>query len=171
MIARDGEWCWYCGITFGDAGDRACTIDHVVPRSQGGSHELGNLRLACWHCNAGRNRLPDGGFERSAALVERRRYAYRTVMIASGRWLPKRAFHHVSIRWLGEHRWECDDCGLGSARGHRSPAGVPCAPWCDQPGAQWATWWGTGHDPPAGWPRAWSAADISAQSYPLAHAG
>jgi len=27
------------------------TIDHILPRSQGGSDELKNLALACFHCN------------------------------------------------------------------------------------------------------------------------
>lgn len=27
------------------------TIDHIVPQSQGGSDELENLALACFHCN------------------------------------------------------------------------------------------------------------------------
>lgn len=27
------------------------TVDHVVPISQGGDNSLGNLALACFHCN------------------------------------------------------------------------------------------------------------------------
>ncbi|HSH04628.1 MAG TPA: HNH endonuclease [Anaerolineae bacterium] len=29
----------------------ALTIDHIVPQSLGGSHELENLCLSCWDCN------------------------------------------------------------------------------------------------------------------------
>lgn len=73
LIERDGDRCWYCGFTFTDDGIRACTIDHVVPRSQGGTNAVENLRLACWYCNAWRNRLPSGEFERSTLLTQRRR--------------------------------------------------------------------------------------------------
>jgi 5-methylcytosine-specific restriction endonuclease McrA len=55
---RDGDACWLCGdlMVFekvGALGDRA-SIDHVVPLSRGGLHELGNCRLAHHRCNAGR---------------------------------------------------------------------------------------------------------------------
>ena len=27
------------------------SIDHIIPRSAGGTEDLDNLALACWHCN------------------------------------------------------------------------------------------------------------------------
>ena len=42
---RDGEVNESVAIRF------AVTFDHVVPRSQGGSDEVGNLRLAHYACN------------------------------------------------------------------------------------------------------------------------
>lgn len=38
--------CDYCGTWI------AATIDHVVPRSQGGGNERANLVSACWSCNS-----------------------------------------------------------------------------------------------------------------------
>jgi len=35
-------------------------IDHVIPRSSGGRSELGNLALACPHCNASKWAHTDG---------------------------------------------------------------------------------------------------------------
>jgi hypothetical protein len=182
LIDRDGDWCGYCGFTFTADGIRACTIDHVTPRSQGGTNELDNLRLACWYCNAWRNRLPDGEYERSTLLTQRRRRAYRAEMVASGRWLPKRAFHHPGIHWSGEGLWECADCCQGSSSGDGSPATVPCAPWCDQDRGQWVVWWRDPFDPPDNWPNGNRTAreepmvreltrDTSVQPYPLSHAG
>jgi 5-methylcytosine-specific restriction endonuclease McrA len=43
VLAR-GE-CWYCGAT------DQLTIDHIVPVSKGGTHELSNLRCGCADCN------------------------------------------------------------------------------------------------------------------------
>jgi 5-methylcytosine-specific restriction endonuclease McrA len=53
VFARDGHRCQYCGAT-------AENIDHVVPRSRGGSHIWENVVAACRPCNARKeDRLPD----------------------------------------------------------------------------------------------------------------
>ena len=44
--ARDGRQCRYCGATCN------LSIDHIVPRSRGGSDELENLAVACRVCNS-----------------------------------------------------------------------------------------------------------------------
>lgn len=52
---RAGGLCEYCGVrTLPGAEDhhpRKATIDHLVPKSAGGSNELPNLVLACRACN------------------------------------------------------------------------------------------------------------------------
>lgn len=51
ITARAGSCCEYCHLpTTGQVG--RFPIDHVIPRSRGGATELGNLALACPHCNA-----------------------------------------------------------------------------------------------------------------------
>lgn len=47
-LYRTRPRCTYCGARINR--DRA-SIDHVVPRSKGGSKRVGNLALACTHCN------------------------------------------------------------------------------------------------------------------------
>lgn len=50
--ARDGGICQICGRPCTRRkGPRQGTIDHVVPRSRGGSSEPSNLQLACKRCN------------------------------------------------------------------------------------------------------------------------
>lgn len=44
VFARDCGKCVYCGIA-------ATSIDHVVPRSRGGTHTWGNVVAACRRCN------------------------------------------------------------------------------------------------------------------------
>src|SRR5437764_12615067 len=44
VFARDGHRCQYCGST-------AENIDHVVPRSRGGTHTWDNVVAACRRCN------------------------------------------------------------------------------------------------------------------------
>lgn len=45
--------CAYCGrsLSYSDYGPSYATIDHIVPRSRGGTNGLQNLTLACLHCN------------------------------------------------------------------------------------------------------------------------
>jgi 5-methylcytosine-specific restriction endonuclease McrA len=45
VFARDGHRCQYCGA-------RAESIDHVTPRSRGGSHTWENVVAACRECNS-----------------------------------------------------------------------------------------------------------------------
>lgn len=44
VLARDAHRCQYCG-------SRAETVDHVVPRSRGGTHTWDNVVAACRPCN------------------------------------------------------------------------------------------------------------------------
>lgn len=46
IFIRDNYTCQYCGTHSGDL-----TIDHIVPRSRGGSHSWENLVSACRSCN------------------------------------------------------------------------------------------------------------------------
>jgi hypothetical protein len=54
VYERDGRACRYCGST------QDLTIDHVVPRCQGGGDEADNLVVACRSCNSRKGgRTPD----------------------------------------------------------------------------------------------------------------
>jgi len=53
VFARDGWVCQYCGRT-------AENVDHVIPRSLGGTHTWDNVVAACRRCNSRKeNRLPN----------------------------------------------------------------------------------------------------------------
>jgi len=45
VVARDGGICWICGRS------GATSADHIVPRHDGGSDDLTNLRAAHVRCN------------------------------------------------------------------------------------------------------------------------
>jgi len=49
LYARDHNRCQYCGKHYPT---KELTIDHVVPRVQGGGHTWSNLVCACVKCNA-----------------------------------------------------------------------------------------------------------------------
>jgi hypothetical protein len=48
VIARDGNRCVRCGAT------EDLTVDHIFPRSLGGTHAITNLRCLCRSCNSAR---------------------------------------------------------------------------------------------------------------------
>ncbi len=53
VFGRDDHVCQYCGAT-------AENLDHVVPRSRGGSHSWDNVVACCRRCNIKKgNRLPN----------------------------------------------------------------------------------------------------------------
>jgi len=64
LAERDGWTCWLCGGTVDPAAPAAspgrATVDHLVPRSRGGSDDAANLRLAHRRCNQRRgDHLPE----------------------------------------------------------------------------------------------------------------
>jgi 5-methylcytosine-specific restriction endonuclease McrA len=56
IYARDNWTCHLCGDTVQPATNqynpKAASLDHVVPRSKGGSHHPVNLKTACHYCNS-----------------------------------------------------------------------------------------------------------------------
>ena len=44
ILMRDNHICAYCG-------ERATTMDHVIPRSKGGRHSWENVVACCFKCN------------------------------------------------------------------------------------------------------------------------
>lgn len=50
LVELDGEQCAYCQTSVNNTG-QLLTIDHIIPRSQGGLTELANLCFCCRGCN------------------------------------------------------------------------------------------------------------------------
>lgn len=71
VIDKWGSLCHWCGVQTRVERDtsippegRDATIEHLVPRSKGGSNGLKNLRCACYACNVARgapDHDPEGG--------------------------------------------------------------------------------------------------------------
>ena len=45
IIKRDGGKCLQCGST------ENLTVDHIIPKSKGGSNKWENLQTLCYDCN------------------------------------------------------------------------------------------------------------------------
>lgn len=95
IFKRDRFTCQYCGK---QPGSEELTIDHVLPRAQGGISTWENCVLACVECNAKKaDRTPD------QALMPLRREPVRPV------WKPLYGSHGMRIdswsRFVSEAYW------------------------------------------------------------------
>ena len=49
VFMRDDQVCQYCGVDIEDINH--CTVDHVIPKAQGGKSRFDNCVTACKSCN------------------------------------------------------------------------------------------------------------------------
>jgi 5-methylcytosine-specific restriction endonuclease McrA len=75
IYLRDDMLCLACGRRLNDADPRDVTLDHIVPKVDGGSNKPENLYMCCRSCNCSRQDKPIGRFLSPEALahVERNR--------------------------------------------------------------------------------------------------
>lgn len=63
VIARDGRVCQWCGVGLqappsdphAPLPADTFTLDHVIPRANGGTDQVNNIVAACFRCNQRRN--------------------------------------------------------------------------------------------------------------------
>jgi hypothetical protein len=54
VLKRDGYRCRLCGLAARDRDDVRLEVDHITPRSKGGSNDLMNMQTLCFACNRGK---------------------------------------------------------------------------------------------------------------------
>lgn len=52
LFVRDGFKCWYCGT------EHDLTIDHIIPKCNGGKSSWKNLITCCKSCNSAKGHMP-----------------------------------------------------------------------------------------------------------------
>lgn len=60
VLKESGGRCALCGITKNDS---PLDVDHIIPRSRGGSNELANLQVLCAKCNRTKGNKDDTDFK------------------------------------------------------------------------------------------------------------
>ena len=58
IYVRDSFRCCYCGADLRHAAPADITLDHLLPRSSGGTNEASNLVTACRSCNSSHQDRP-----------------------------------------------------------------------------------------------------------------
>jgi 5-methylcytosine-specific restriction endonuclease McrA len=98
VFKRDHNTCQYCGV---QPGSEELTIDHVLPRAQGGVSSWENCVLACMACNKHKaDRTPE------QAKMRLRKHPIRPA------WKPLYADHQVRIaswsKFISEAYWNVE---------------------------------------------------------------
>ncbi len=123
VLRRDGSTCYMCK-TGGDK-DNPLQVDHIVPRSAGGSNDLSNLATCCRDCNAGKSALmfeddpvPPVSMEYvqfrkhidELAVVYKGRDRHKVLHPELARWVKQEIYGELSVsveedlhRWFGWH--------------------------------------------------------------------
>jgi len=73
VFKRDAFICQYCGKTPPDV---TLEVDHINPKSKGGSDDINNLITACFDCNRGKSNhkltlVPNSVIQNSDILIEK----------------------------------------------------------------------------------------------------
>ena len=79
IYLRDRFTCLVCCRDLHDADPADVTLDHVVPRSDGGSNDETNLYVSCRHCNCSRGNRPLFRFAGREAVAHIRRNRRRSL--------------------------------------------------------------------------------------------
>lgn len=84
IYIRDGFTCAYCGRDLRNASPRDVTLDHLLPRSAGGTNEATNLITACLHCNSQRGNKAYADYAPGGALdrIEQNRHMPLNIELA-----------------------------------------------------------------------------------------
>ena len=68
LYLRDEFRCLYCGTNLKGAAPADVTLDHLLPKSAGGSNDATNLITACRPCNSSRQDKPWVDFATGGAI-------------------------------------------------------------------------------------------------------
>jgi 5-methylcytosine-specific restriction endonuclease McrA len=99
-IARHGEQCAYC---FKPLTRRTSTIDHIIPRSLGGTLRADNTVLACSDCNILKGDTVVRSIEEARAVINQKREmrdAVRARKFARTVELERRRWANLATRGL-----------------------------------------------------------------------
>lgn len=91
IYARDSSRCQYCGKKFST---NELSLDHVIPRSQGGTSAWENVVCACLQCNIRKGgRTPDqAGMHLIQPPVKPKRNPVISIKLSDGRYASWKAF-------------------------------------------------------------------------------
>lgn len=137
LLHKFGHRCVYCS---GRSGDPVLEVEHLTPRSRGGTNRVSNLAIACHTCNQAKgNRTPAewaASLAGSRQALDQARAAACAQVQAQARRPLRDAAAVNSTRWVLWHRLRALGLLLEAATGgqtkwNRTRQGYPKAHWID----------------------------------------
>jgi 5-methylcytosine-specific restriction endonuclease McrA len=128
LLEKWGRQCSYCG-----AKDCPLEIEHITPKSRGGSNRVSNLCLACNGCNQAKGNATAAEFGHAAVQAQAKRPLKDAAALNATRWAIWRMFDATGLRV---------EVGTGGrTKSNRTRQNYPKAHWIDaacvgQSGAQ-----------------------------------
>lgn len=118
LLEKFGRKCAYCG-----AKDCALEIEHIVPKSRGGSNRVSNLTLACHGCNQRKGNKTAEEFGHPAVQKQAKQPLKDTAAVNAARWATWRMFQATGL---------AVEVGTGGrTKFNRTSQGYPKAHWID----------------------------------------
>lgn len=146
LSEQQNHRCCYCGLRMTAPGERCpreVTIDHVVPKCEGGTADWENVVAACWLCNMQRGNSSATAFYEQRMVTDaqatppsyrpgmpKREHVQRLPQLPS----PQTRKHKLVLEWI---RWlALDDAGMPLDEIRAALRGVAVfgnAPWVSAP--------------------------------------
>jgi 5-methylcytosine-specific restriction endonuclease McrA len=118
LLEKWGRKCAYCGQT-----EVPLEVEHIVPKSRGGSNRVSNLTLSCHKCNQEKGSRTATEFGHLKIQAAARQPLKDTAAVNTTRW---ELWHSLSESGLPVH------CGTGGrTKYNRTLFGLPKAHWID----------------------------------------
>ena len=76
--------CCYCGIAMGEG--RKFEVEHIIPKSRGGSNRISNLAWSCHECNQEKDNLTAEEYEHPEVQEQARRPLKDAAIVTATRW-------------------------------------------------------------------------------------
>lgn len=106
IYLRDRFVCGYCGRLLHDARPDEITLDHLTPRTNGGTNDSRNIVTACKSCNSARGAMPWRTFARARASHD---FAEQTILRAIRRTVNLALARAILAGEAGDPRLEAKD--------------------------------------------------------------
>lgn len=118
LLEKWGRKCAYCGKT-----GVPLEIEHIIPKSRGGTNRVSNLTLACHDCNDKKDRLTAAEFGHPEVQAQAKMPLKDAAMMNATRW---KLYELLKATGLPV------DCGTGGrTKFNRTSQGYPKAHWVD----------------------------------------
>lgn len=114
LLEKFGHRCVYCGRT-----DTPFELDHLLPRSRGGSNRVSNLALSCHDCNAAKRDQTAAEFGHASVVAQAKQKLADAAAVNATRYALYDALRVLGMpltTWSGGHtRWNRDRFGIPKA--------------------------------------------------------